>query len=112
MPFIAKKAMESGEPLPGWVGHFCQSPEMSFVQYEIAPGAAIHEHRHDNEEVWIVVSGKLEVTVAGEARVADAGDVVVVPRNAPHFARAITPARAIVVDHPARDGLPGGKSRK
>jgi len=111
MPLIEKKSMQKGEPLPGWVGHFCASPAMSFVQYDIAPGAAIHEHHHMNEEVWIVVSGRIEVTVNGETRVPNAGDVAIVPRNAKHFVRARTKARVIVVDQLVRDGLPGGKPR-
>jgi len=107
MPFLFKKSMEVHEPKPGWRGHFAWAPSMSFVQYEIAEGATLHEHHHENEEVWIVLDGDLEMTLDGETKVAQAGDMVVVPRNAHHSARALTAVRAIVVDQPARLEIPG-----
>ena len=102
MPFIDKNAMPSGEPLPGWRGFYCQSSEMSFVQYDVADGASIHEHHHQNEEVWIVVEGNLEVTLDHETRIVGPGDVVVIASETPHSLRALSNARAIVADHPAR----------
>lgn len=102
MPFISKSAMEIAEPKPGWVGHFCQSPNMSFVQYEIAAGESLHEHNHDNEEVWIVLGGRIEMTVDGETNVAGAGDIVVVPGGGKHSAHTLTDVHAIVIDQPAR----------
>jgi len=107
MPFLFKKSMEVHEPKPGWRGAFAWAPSMSFVQYEIEKGATLHEHHHDNEEVWIVLDGQLEMTLDGETSVARTGDMVVVPRNAPHSARALTAVRAIVVDQPARHEIPG-----
>ena len=49
--------------------------------------------------------GELEVTIAGETRVAGPGCVAVVPANQPHSVRARTAGRSIVVDSPRRDTI-------
>jgi quercetin dioxygenase-like cupin family protein len=103
MPFIPKHEMTSLERRPGWHGRFCRSGSMSFSQYDIAEGAWIHLHHHPEEEVWILVEGELEVTVADETRRAGPGDVIVVPGDTPHAVRALTPARAVIANHPVRD---------
>ncbi len=99
---IRADQMVHDERRPGWRGRFCDSVAMSFAQYEIAEGAWIHEHHHEEEEVWIVVEGRLEVCVDGETQVAGPGDVVVVPGDTPHKVTALTPARAVIANHPLR----------
>jgi len=55
---------------------------MTFAWYDVAPDAApLHEHRHPQEEVWNVVSGRLAVTVEGSERVLGPGEVAIVPRG-------------------------------
>jgi quercetin dioxygenase-like cupin family protein len=102
MPFLDHDELKRGEPLPGWRGRFWRSETMSFAEYAIAAGSSIHEHHHPHEEVWIVVEGELEVTVAGETRKAGPGCVAVVPPDAVHSVRALTNGRAIVANHPVR----------
>ncbi len=96
MPFVDSAALPIKEPLPGWKGRFFDSEQMTFCYYEVEPGAAIHEHAHPNEEVWHVIAGEIEVTIAGVARVATAGSAAIVPPNVPHAVRVLTPARVIV----------------
>jgi quercetin dioxygenase-like cupin family protein len=102
MPFIDPAEMATREPLPGWKGRFWQSEHMSFAHYDITAGASIHEHHHANEEVWSVIEGQLEVTIAGVTQVARPGSVAVVPSNTLHSVRALTDGRAIVANHPVR----------
>ena len=70
MPFIDTAAIQVKEPRPGWKGRFFSSANMTFGHYEIVAGAWNHAHDHPNEEVWHVLEGELEVTIAGETRVA------------------------------------------
>ncbi len=96
------------EPLPGWRGRFFSSPHVTFGIWEVAEGAVpVPEHSHPEEEVWIVTSGRLVVTIAGEERVVETGDVAFVPGGAPHRVQALGPARAVAADHPVRSNLPG-----
>ena len=105
MPFIDTQALEPKEPLPGWTGRYFHSQSMTFGYYQVRAGATIHEHEHPNEEVWHVLEGELEVTIAGETRVAGPGAVALVPPNTLHFVRALSDGRAIVVDQPRRESV-------
>ena len=113
MPFVDPAEMLAGEPLPGWRGRFVHSENMTFAHYDIAADAApLHEHHHEQEEVWHVVAGELVVSIAGVERTLGPGGVAIVPPNTPHSVRAVRASRAIVADYPLCPNLPGmGRSR-
>ena len=75
---------------------------MTFAHYDFSRGSCIHEHFHEEEEVYEVVEGELEVTIDGVAQLAKPGLAAIVPSNARHSVKALTNGRLIVVDHPAR----------
>jgi len=102
MPFVDTGEIAPFEKRPGWRGRIFNSPGMTFAHWEFDPGAEIHEHDHLQEEVWHVLEGELEVTVAGETRLAGPGVVAIVPPHTPHRVVARTAGRAIVVDNPLR----------
>jgi quercetin dioxygenase-like cupin family protein len=79
---------------------------MTFAHYEFDRGASIHEHFHLQEEVYEVIEGELELTVAGVAGRVFPGLVGIVPSNTPHSVKAVTSGKVIVVDYPLRDVLP------
>jgi quercetin dioxygenase-like cupin family protein len=105
MPFIDLKDLPIKAPRPGWAGRFFHSEQMTFGFYEMSAGATIHAHAHENEEVWHVIEGELEITLAGHTQVAGAGSVAVVPANTMHAVRVLTAGRAMVVDHPRRGAI-------
>jgi mannose-6-phosphate isomerase-like protein (cupin superfamily) len=111
MPFIDTKAIEIKEPRPGWKGRFFSSASMTFGHYEIEAGAWIHAHDHPNEEVWHVLEGELEVTIAGETHIAGPGGVAVVPPNTTHSVKALSAGRAPRIDRRYQDGLSPLRSR-
>jgi quercetin dioxygenase-like cupin family protein len=111
MPFIDTRELKAGEPLPGWLGRYFHSENMTFAYYSIRAGASIHEHSHPNEEVWHVIEGELEVTIGGQTRVAGPGSAAIVPANTPHSVRALTDGRAIVVDWPLRASVGSASTR-
>ena len=105
MPFVDTRQLAIKEPLPGWKGRFFHSDNMTFGYYAVEAGASIHAHAHPNEEVWHVIDGELEVTIAGQSQVAGPGCAAVVPANALHSVKALTPGRLIVVDSPRRESV-------
>lgn len=107
MAFIDTNTLGVKEPRPGWKGRFFHSGHMTFAYYAVAAGASVQEHAHSNDEVWNVLEGQLEVTIAGITRVVGPGNAAVVPPNTPHAVTALTDVRAIVVDHPVRRSLGG-----
>lgn len=102
MPFIDTSSLKVVERLPGWMGRYFHSPNMTFAHYDFKRGSSIHEHYHPEEEVYEVIEGELELTIEGEAQIARAGLVAIVPTNARHSVKALTDGRAIIVDFPRR----------
>jgi quercetin dioxygenase-like cupin family protein len=102
MPFVDTNSLKVIERLPGWNGRFFHSANMTFAHYDFTRGASIHEHFHEEEEVYEVIEGELEVTIDGQARIARAGLVAIVPSNVRHSVKALSDGRVIIVDHPAR----------
>lgn len=105
MPFIDPTELVAKEPKPGWSGRFFHSERMTFAYYDIVPGSALHLHHHDEEEVWNVIEGELELTLDGTTRALAAGQAAVVPSNVEHSARALSPCRVIIVDSPVRQAV-------
>jgi quercetin dioxygenase-like cupin family protein len=105
MPFVDTKELPVVERLPGWHGRYFNSPSMTFAHYDFDAGAEIYEHHHEQEEIWHVLEGRLEITIAGEVREAGPGWVGIVPKSTSHAVRALTGGKAIVVDYPLRSGF-------
>jgi unsaturated pyranuronate lyase len=54
----------------------------NFVTFE--PDAVAPDHHHAEQQIAIVLSGELTLTVGAETRVMHAGDCVVIPPNVEH----------------------------
>lgn len=105
---IAAADMLRGSPLPGWSGRFFHSANMTFAHWDIAADAAdLHEHAHEQEEVWHVVEGSLVLVLDREEHRLVAGDAAVVPPGVPHAVQVVGACRAVIADFPRRDDLPG-----
>jgi len=108
MPFVEPTEMIEGSPLPGWSGRFFHSANMTFAHWDIAEGAAdLHEHHHEQEEVWHIVEGEVVLRVGGEERRLGPGAAAVVPPDTPHSVHVVGACRAVVADFPLRPNLPG-----
>lgn len=102
MPFIDTRQLDEVEKRPGWFGRIFSSPSMTFADWRFVAGAEIHEHSHEQEEVWQVLEGELAVTIDGVTGIAGPGMAAIVPANTPHAVVARTDGRALVADHPSR----------
>ena len=78
---------------------------MTFAYYTVKAGAWIHGHSHPNDEVWNIIDGRLEITIAGKTQVAGPGCAAIVPPDTAHSVKALTDVRAIVVDYPRRHSI-------
>ena len=102
-------ALPQVQPKRGWRGRFFHSEHMTFAYYEIEAGAGLPAHAHENEEVWHVVEGALDMILDGRPLRVEAGNAAVVPAGVTHAATAAQETRAIVVDYPARHEVAGIK---
>lgn len=91
------------ELAPGCRVQFVHSENMTLAYWSLEPDAAVPEHGHPHEQVVNVLAGTLELTVDGERMRLRPGDVVVVPANAVHAARALTFCRVLDVFYPVRE---------
>ncbi len=69
--------------------------EVTQISYEQGKGAS--EHKHPEEQVMYVLSGKLEVTCDGETYLVEAGEATYNPPNAVHSVMAVEPVVALSV---------------
>jgi quercetin dioxygenase-like cupin family protein len=105
MPLIDTGQLPVMQLKPGWHGRCLNSQSMTFGHYTFDAGAAIQVHDHPQEEVWNIPGGEVELTIVDVTRIAGPGWVGIVPPGTPHAVKAITNGRAIVVDHPVREGF-------
>ena len=103
MPFIDISKLPTVERLPGWRGRYFDSANMTFAHYEFDAGSTIHEHSHPQEEVYEIIEGELELTIAGVTQRLSPGLVGIVPANTLHSVKAISSGKLIVVDYPVRE---------
>jgi quercetin dioxygenase-like cupin family protein len=105
MPFIDTAKLDVLEKRPGWRGRLFHSANMTFAHWDFAKGSSIHRHDHEQEEVWHVIEGELEVTIGGVTRRAGPGMVAIVPAGTAHSVVALSDGKAIVCDYPLREGF-------
>jgi quercetin dioxygenase-like cupin family protein len=64
---------------------------------ELDPNAVVPEHRHDHEQLGMVLQGSVEFRVGEETRQLDPGGTWRIPSNVPHEVR-VGPEGAVVID--------------
>lgn len=92
-----------GRPLatPVELRQLMVTPRMVMVETRFAPGQASLPHAHpDHDSIVYVVSGKVRVTIAGRAFIADAGDAWYNEPGVVHHIEALEPTTAIEVKSP------------
>lgn len=85
------------ELMPGvWLRSiFHEDHLVTIVRFK--PFAKVPEHGHDEEQITVVVEGKLDFIVGGERHTAHKGDVLVIPPRAIHEIE-VSPRGAKVID--------------
>ncbi len=70
---------------------------LSLAIVELAPDSVVPEHRHEHEQLGMVVSGSVTFTVDGERRTLGPGGTWRIPSNRPHHV-VTGPDGALVID--------------
>lgn len=102
-PFLNLKDLPEKELVPGFNAQLLHMDGTTIGHVRAKKGAQLPEHHHLHEQVTNIVSGELEMTIAGETKTCRAGDVVAIPPHVPHSARALTDCYLIDVFHPVRE---------
>jgi quercetin dioxygenase-like cupin family protein len=83
---------------------------ITFALVELAPDSIVPGHRHENEQLGMVITGDVVFTIGDESRALGPGGTWRIPSNT-HHQVSVGPAGAVVIDifAPTRadwDGLP------
>ena len=92
MPGASSLAWTEIEPehvLPGITRQVVHGERQTMVRYVYAPGSVFPVHAHPEEQVTVVVSGRIAFDVDGNSVELGAGQVAVIPPNVPHGAEVI-----------------------
>lgn len=92
------------EMLPGVVLRTFWGEKLLLSLVDLAPGAVIPSHSHPHEQVTTVISGSLEMTLAGETQRCGPGAVAVIPAGTAHsVVNGPEPTRVIDAFSPVRE---------
>jgi quercetin dioxygenase-like cupin family protein len=88
---------------PGCHVQFVHTRNMTFAHWSLEPEARVPAHAHPHEQVVNMIAGVLDLTVGEASRRLRPGEVVVIPPEVSHSARAVTACRVIDVFYPVRE---------
>jgi quercetin dioxygenase-like cupin family protein len=103
MPFVKLENLPVKTLLPGFSGRLIHTEQLTLGYWNITKGSILPEHSHVHEQVTHVLSGQLELTIAGETKLLEPGTVAVIPSFAKHSAIAITDCVVTDVFTPVRE---------
>jgi unsaturated pyranuronate lyase len=88
---------------PGFHGRYLHSDHLTQGRVDIDANAVLPEHSHPHEQWTTILTGRLELTVAGDTVVLQPGRVLYIPPHVMHSGRALTACRVLDVFHPVRE---------
>ena len=91
------------ELLEGAEVRFVHASTMTVAYWTFEGGVPLPEHAHPHEQVTNVIEGVFDLTIEGKTTRLEAGSVAIIPPDATHAGRAVTPCRIIDVFHPVRE---------
>lgn len=103
MTFIHYSDIAPREIAPGFSARFVHTEGMTVARVDVRRDARLPSHSHPHEQITTVLSGELELTIAGEARVLRPGMAALIPGGVPHSAHALTACDVLDVFHPVRE---------
>ena len=67
-----------------FVGSQYKDIEVSFIWVDMPPGGMIRLHKHPYKEIFIIQEGVATFTVGSATLEANAGQIIIVPKDVPH----------------------------
>ncbi|GAB4372652.1 MAG: cupin domain-containing protein [Deltaproteobacteria bacterium] len=86
--FWKPEAIPPRELVPGVSARIASGEKVMFSVVTLEPNAVVPEHSHPHEQMGMMVSGTMELTIAGETRTLSGNEIYLVPGGVPHRAVA------------------------
>lgn len=91
-------------PGPGVEMRIIHGDRMTMVFFRLQPGSGIPEHAHPHEQMGTVLTGTVELNVAGEKQIVGPGEAYHIPSQVVHSGRCgDSAAEVIEVFSPVRE---------
>jgi quercetin dioxygenase-like cupin family protein len=74
-----------------------EGERITLALVELAPDSIVPEHRHENEQLGMVITGDVTFTIGDETRLMGPGGTWRIPSNTPHNV-SVGPEGAVVID--------------
>ena len=103
MPFLNIANVPVTDIIDGYHAQFIHTNSMTFSFINVDANSALPMHSHPHEQVSQVIEGKFQLTVNGEIRVLEPGDIAIIPSNTQHGGLAITNCKLLDVFNPVRE---------
>ena len=92
--------VEALNPLLG--RHFVVGQNVMLARVLLKKGCIVPEHSHHNEQITYVLQGALKFGIDGKVIVVNAGEVLTIPPNMPHWAEALADTVDLDIFNPPR----------
>lgn len=77
---------------------FVSGQNLTIARISFAPGTELPAHRHENEQVSVVLDGAIEFVVEGETVRVQAGEAILLAPNELHGARTSPDQGVVLID--------------
>lgn len=94
--FASPRDLAQVELQPGVRRRLVPAEGATVAVTDLAPRTVVETHKHEREQVGLVIKGTLVLVVAGEQRILAPGDTYRVPPGASHGARVFEEAAQVI----------------
>ena len=102
-PFADLETLDAQRIWGGVAARVVEGERVTLAVIELDADSVVPEHRHENEQVGVLVSGRLEFRIGDETRRVEPGGTWCIPADVPHEVRTGSEgAVAVEVFAPAR----------
>ena len=104
--FVTWDSVEPVEMVPGLVRRtLAYTERLMSVEMQSEAGVNVGQHSHPHDQVGYVVSGQIELTIAGHTKLCEAGDSYAIPGGVEHGAHFPSACTVLESFAPARDAF-------
>jgi quercetin dioxygenase-like cupin family protein len=104
MSFLSVQDLPPKKPAEGVEMRVIHGERLTVAFFTIAPGAGVPEHAHLHEQIGTVISGRMELTIAGEKQIVASGGAYHIPSGTTHSGLCLDgPAEIIEIFTPVRE---------
>lgn len=76
---------------------------VTIAKFSLGKGAVVPEHHHLNEQIALLVRGRLRFIYSDHEQIVEAGQMIQIPPDVPHSVEALEESLAIDVFAPRRE---------